>query len=399
MIIVSYVTLTFYLTSIDINRNVMDLVENMQSPTSEIYINLNEFLNDNSYYDPVSTISEFENDLKILKNGGFKLNMELPPLSPKFSHDYDMLNNKFLNYKKFILAAIQKHAKNKTPDKNELSVINNLSRELNVAVDSLHHNMRLEDIKNTQYFIKLQIILLFTNMVVHLLLIYLILKILSAEAKKNASLLRMSSIGELAARLAHDLRNPLSVIKATFDIIRYNNPPSDEKTLEQFDRIERAISRISHQVDNVLDFVRLNPIITQQKDLSGIIRDALLMIHISSDVMLKTPSKSVMITCDPKLMEIVFINLIKNAIQAMDNTGEIKIDLVESTKEIMITVENSGPPIPQTHLNKIFEPLFTTKQEGTGLGLSSCKNIIERHSGSISVKNHPTTFTMRLPNV
>lgn len=63
----------------------------------------------------------------------------------------------------------------------------------------------------------------------------------------------------------------------------------------------------------------------------------------------------------------------------------------------MIDFIDSGPGIPEDTINKIFEPLFTTKQKGTGLGLASCKNIVEQHSGKITVKNNPTTFTVRLP--
>lgn len=397
MIVISYTALTFYLSTIDANRNVMDLVENMQSSTSEIYINLNEFLNGNSYYDPLSSINEFESDLTILKNGGTKLNTVFPPLQPEFSHDYDLLAGKFSNYKTLVIREIQKHEKNMTLNKNELSVINNVSRELNVAADSLHSHMRTEDMKNTQYFVKLQILFLLLNVLVHLLLIYLILKVLSTEAKKNENLLRLSSIGELAARLAHDLRNPLSVIKNTFEIIKLNMP-SDEKTLERFDRIDRAISRISYQVDNVLDFVRVGPTKKRQENMLDIIENALSMIRIPDSVTLESPSKNVMVTCDSELMEIVFINLIKNALQAMNNVGTIKIGLTGLKKQVTITVENSGPPIPSTHLDKIFEPLFTTKQEGTGLGLSSCKNIVENHGGHISVKNNPTTFVITLPS-
>lgn len=96
-------------------------------------------------------------------------------------------------------------------------------------------------------------------------------------------------------------------------------------------------------------------------------------------------------------MEIVFINLIRNAIQALNERGYIKIVFAESKKDFSVQFENSGPSIPEEHLEKIFEPLFTTKQEGTGLGLASCKNIVENHGGRITVANNPTRFTVILP--
>ena len=103
------------------------------------------------------------------------------------------------------------------------------------------------------------------------------------------------------------------------------------------------------------------------------------------------------IKCDFELMKVVLINLLINAIQATDENGKIKITSESRDNSIMIQVEDNGPGIPEDKLGKIFEPLFTTKQEGTGLGLASCKSIIEQHGGKISVKNNPTRFIIELP--
>ncbi|PIY90655.1 MAG: hypothetical protein COY74_00250, partial [Nitrosopumilales archaeon CG_4_10_14_0_8_um_filter_34_8] len=94
----------------------------------------------------------------------------------------------------------------------------------------------------------------------------------------------------------------------------------------------------------------------------------------------------------------VFSNLIKNAIDAIgDNPGSIEIKCQENGNCVTIDIIDSGPGIKENNINKIFEPLYTTKQTGTGLGLVSCKNIIEQHGGKLSVKNNPTTFTITLP--
>lgn len=93
----------------------------------------------------------------------------------------------------------------------------------------------------------------------------------------------------------------------------------------------------------------------------------------------------------------VFINLIVNAIQAMPQGGEIKMTISESIDTVIIDFIDSGTGIPEKDLDKVFEPLFTTKQKGTGLGLASCKNIVEQHEGTISVLNNPTTFRIILP--
>jgi signal transduction histidine kinase len=97
-------------------------------------------------------------------------------------------------------------------------------------------------------------------------------------------------------------------------------------------------------------------------------------------------------------MSIVFVNLLLNSIQAMDPQGKIAIRFYPSQDNIVIEFVDSGPGIATNILPKIFDPLFTTKQHGTGLGLATCKNIIEGHGGKIYVKNNPTTFTIVLPN-
>ena len=95
----------------------------------------------------------------------------------------------------------------------------------------------------------------------------------------------------------------------------------------------------------------------------------------------------------------VFINWILrlNSIQAMHEGGTIEIKIDEKDNMIILEFADSGKGISDNDLKKVFEPLFTTKQKGTGLGLASCRNIIDQHQGEISVKNNPTTFTIKLP--
>jgi signal transduction histidine kinase len=101
--------------------------------------------------------------------------------------------------------------------------------------------------------------------------------------------------------------------------------------------------------------------------------------------------------CDRIKIEAVFTNLFLNAIQAIDGVGTIWIRAIEKDKNVIIEIEDSGPEIEEEILKKMFTPLFTTKQHGTGLGLVSCKNTIEQHHGTISVKTKPTIFTITLP--
>ena len=93
----------------------------------------------------------------------------------------------------------------------------------------------------------------------------------------------------------------------------------------------------------------------------------------------------------------VFLNLFINASQAMPNGGKLEINISKNKNFVVLDFIDSGEGISNENLPKVFEPLFTTKQKGTGLGLASCKNIIEQHEGKISVKNNPTKFTIMIP--
>jgi signal transduction histidine kinase len=110
------------------------------------------------------------------------------------------------------------------------------------------------------------------------------------------------------------------------------------------------------------------------------------------------PDDDIIIKCDVRKMEIVLINLILNSIQAIgENTGNITINSKETKNHYEIEIQNTGESIPDSLLEKIFEPLFTTKYQGTGLGLSTCKNVIEQHGGKILAKNNPTAFKIIFP--
>ncbi len=213
---------------------------------------------------------------------------------------------------------------------------------------------------------------------------------------------RLSAIGELSGRLAHDLRNPLSVMKMSIDLIKQH--PADAKISDsiitkRLDLIEKSIDRISHQVDDVLGYVRNSPLKLSITSLRTIILGSIDKINVPHDVTITVSDSDAITSCDSIKIDAVFINLIINAIQAIPQGGTIEIQIKSNNDDIVIDFIDSGTGIPNEFMDKIFEPLFTTKQKGTGLGLASCKNIIEQHNGKISVKNNPTTFTITLPKI
>ncbi len=210
---------------------------------------------------------------------------------------------------------------------------------------------------------------------------------------------RLSAIGELAARVAHDLRNPLSVIKASMELIKVKNIGSNENSflIRQVSMIERAISRMSHQIEDVLDFVRPIPLQIANNSIMKTLKNSIEKAKISDEVKVVLPKNDLEFEFDKDKIDVVFDNILTNASQAIRENGTIAIRFVDTNDSVKIEFEDSGPGIPEDVLPKIFEPLVTTKQTGTGLGLASCKSIISQHGGSISVKNNPTTFTIELP--
>ncbi|MFB5613421.1 MAG: sensor histidine kinase, partial [Nitrosarchaeum sp.] len=171
----------------------------------------------------------------------------------------------------------------------------------------------------------------------------------------------------------------------------------DSETEKAIQRMDRAIFRMSHQIDDVLNFVRTTPLNLSEKKLSDILNTSIDSLEIPNNIKLEIPDSDFTLFCDSKKLEIVFINIILNSIQAIgDAKGVITISSKLINDHIEIDISNSGPEIPQEILEKIFEPLFTTKEKGTGLGLASCKNIVEQHKGTISAQNNPVTFKIKL---
>ena len=204
-------------------------------------------------------------------------------------------------------------------------------------------------------------------------------------------------IGELSARLAHDLRNPLSIVKNTMEIMRSKPNMKIEEKLQHFGRFDRAIQRMTYQIDDVLNYVKRTDLILQPISLISIIDSIIANTLIPPGIAILKPRTDVTLTCDPRKIEAVFSNLITNASQAIGEKGEIRIRINDLDHVIQIEFEDTGPGIPPELQSKIFDPLFTTKQTGTGLGLSICKNIVEQHGGTIFVKSPPTVFIMHLP--
>ncbi|MBS3925292.1 MAG: CHASE domain-containing protein [Nitrosarchaeum sp.] len=209
---------------------------------------------------------------------------------------------------------------------------------------------------------------------------------------------KMIAIGELSARLVHDIRNPLTAITSWAQLIRLSlKEKPNEKISNHVDSILDTTERITFQLKNVMDFVKAKPKTITSHSLTSLFDESVKSTPIPNEVKITIPKTDLKIECDSSQIIIVFSNLITNSIQAMNGKGNIAVNFEVKKNNVIIEFVDTGPGIPKENMSKIFNPLFTTKETGIGLGLVSCKSIIENHKGTISVKNNPTTFTIKLP--
>ena len=209
---------------------------------------------------------------------------------------------------------------------------------------------------------------------------------------------KFSAIGEMSARLAHDMRNPLAIIKNTVELVKLKHSSNiSDDLLKLLGSIDNASSRLAFQLDEVLNFVRVSPLNCSRCSLREMMNSAINKLDIPDQVRLRKPFNDISLFCDKEKITTVFTNLIMNAIQAMNNSGSIVIRFDEVSDAVIIKIQDSGPGIPDELLDKVFEPLFTTKLRGTGLGLQAVKNIIQQHLVTLSVTNRPTIFSVSIP--
>ncbi len=217
---------------------------------------------------------------------------------------------------------------------------------------------------------------------------------------------KLSSLGRMAAGIAHEINNPLA------GILLYSS--NLVKKVPESGPLKKGLEVIIHEtircrgiIQDLLEFSREREPLKAQVDLNGVINKALSILinefrlnRISLEKRLSENLPSVFI--DPNQMEQVFINFFINALEAIQGQGRVSIRTYkdEDSQGVVAEIEDTGMGIPQEHLERIFEPFFSTKAKGTGLGLAVNYGIIQKHGGQIRVSSQPgrgTTMTIRLP--
>ena len=220
---------------------------------------------------------------------------------------------------------------------------------------------------------------------------------------------KLALVGKLAAGVAHSIRNPLTSVKMRlFSMARALDLSETQK--EDFDVISEEIRHVDNIVQNFLEFARPPKLKMQKVSPSDVVDMALRLLRhriesFGAEVRLNRPQPLPKIFVDPEQLKEVLVNLLINACEAMERGGQIIIsereDAVDPLGRVaVIQVTDSGPGIPEEIQARLFEPFFSTKEEGSGLGLSIAARIVEEHGGRLSVASKEgkgTTFSITLP--
>ncbi|MCD5322789.1 MULTISPECIES: ATP-binding protein [Pontibacillus] len=212
---------------------------------------------------------------------------------------------------------------------------------------------------------------------------------------------KMSVAGQLAAGIAHEIRNPLTSLKGFLQLLEAGIEGKDEYYSimgEEIDKIENITSELLFISKPMTNDPKEESVVSLMKDVCKLMETQAHLHNVDIEIKQEEWLK---VYCDRSQIKQVFINIIKNAIEVMsDSGGTVSIDIYERNGDACMDVIDEGPGIPEHLIEKIKEPFFTTKKNGTGLGLMITNQILEKHDGSLTILNNEpkgSIFRIRLP--
>jgi signal transduction histidine kinase len=219
---------------------------------------------------------------------------------------------------------------------------------------------------------------------------------------------RLAILGQMASRVGHELRNPLAAIKNAAYFLNMVLEEPNPKVKEMLEILEEKVNTCERIISSLLDFGRTKPPDWRKADINDIVQEALARISVPENVEVVSQLDEALpiIQADPNQLGQAFGNIILNAIQAMPEGGQLVVKTSEVSENlpqsewVAISFADTGVGIPEENLGKLFEPLFTTKTKGIGLGLAVTRTLVEGHGGTIKVQSEVekgSTFTVRLP--
>jgi signal transduction histidine kinase len=216
---------------------------------------------------------------------------------------------------------------------------------------------------------------------------------------------RLAAIGRLTAGVGHEVKNPINAIVVHLELMRNKLGDADHRAMRHLEVIESEIQRLDRVVQTLVDFSRPVELQLKDQDLRRIVSAVLMLasaeletrdVHVESDL----PDRPVMARVDSDLLKQALLNVVLNGAQAMAEGGKLKVRLAEDGRMALLSIHDQGGGIPDDVRDKIFDLYFTTKKDGSGIGLAMTYRIVELHNGSIEVESdatHGTTFILRFP--
>ncbi|MCK5634169.1 MAG: PAS domain S-box protein, partial [Anaerolineales bacterium] len=213
---------------------------------------------------------------------------------------------------------------------------------------------------------------------------------------------KLAVLGQLAGGVGHELRNPLGVISNAVYFLRESQAGADEKTVEYLDILTEEVQNANAIISDLLDMGRSRPPERNVITISSAMAKVLGKVPSPEDMEVSwdVPDIEPTVFVDEGQIGIVFRNLVENAFQAMPEGGKLTLEVVPDRDKVLLRVSDNGTGISEENMSMIFEPLFTTKQRGIGLGLAISKTLVEANGGHIeaeSAEGRGTTFTVFLP--
>jgi signal transduction histidine kinase len=216
---------------------------------------------------------------------------------------------------------------------------------------------------------------------------------------------RLAAIGRLTAGVGHEVKNPINAIVVHLELMRNKLGDADHKAMRHLEVIESEIQRLDRVVQTLVDFSRPVELQLKEHDLRRVVSGVLMLasaeletreVYVQSDL----PDHAVLAKVDADLLKQALLNVVLNGAQAMAEGGKLEVRLAEDGRMALISIHDQGSGIPDDVRDKIFDLYFTTKKDGSGIGLAMTYRIVELHNGSIEVESdatHGTTFILRFP--
>lgn len=215
---------------------------------------------------------------------------------------------------------------------------------------------------------------------------------------------RLAAVGEMAAVMAHEVRNPLAVIFNALSGLHKRVEGDGARQL--LDILREEAERLRRLVNELLDFARPSAVVVEAVDLDAVVRQAVhaakldpsvAEVAVEVDVVIAPDARA--IETDPALLRRALVNLLVNALQYVREGGRVAVEASRDGAILALRVENDGPPMPAAVAARVFEPFFTTRASGTGLGLAVVRRIIEDLGGSVTLEpsSPGATFSIRIP--